>query len=119
MNKKLETALLIASLEKAGRKTKAPIWSDLAERLKAPHRHNINVNLREINVLARQFKGKTLLVPGKVLGKGTLEEKVDVVAVSASEGAAREIGKKGKFTLLEKFVENVEKVKVSEIALVK
>jgi large subunit ribosomal protein L18e len=89
MAKKLETVKLVASLEKAARKTKKAIWSDLAEKLMERRRAKKQINLDKLSVLAKQFKGKTLVVPGKVLAKGELTEKVTIVAVSASESAKK------------------------------
>jgi large subunit ribosomal protein L18e len=117
MAKKLETVKLIASLEKASRKTKKAIWADLAERLGARSRSKKEVNLDEIETLAKKFKGKTLIVPGKVLARGTLTEKVNVVAVAASSEAKAKIDAKGKFTKLSDFAENAEKVKVNELII--
>jgi len=118
MAKKLETVKLIASLEKVARKTKKAIWADLAERMAKRSRTKKEVNLDEINKLAKQFKGKTLIVPGKVLARGILEEKVTVVAVNASSEAKAKIEEKGKFVYLIDFAENAEKVKTNELVII-
>jgi len=115
MAKRLELELLIASLEKTTRKTKKPIWADLAERLGKPSRHNVVINLYELDKLAKQFAGKTLIVPGKVLATGELSEKAKIVAVEASEKAIAT----GKVVLLKDFIEGAEKVKVSDLVIVK
>ncbi len=117
MTKKLETQKLIAMLEKTSRKTKKKIWKDLAERIEKPRRNTANVNVEKLDVLAKKFKGKTLVVPGKVLSKGELNEKVKVIAINASEKAIEKINAKGEFILLKDFVS--EKVKVSELIIVK
>ena len=117
MAKKLETRKLITKLEMTSRKTKKNIWKDLANRLESPTRNNTVVNVAKIDKLAKQFKGKTLVIPGKLLSLGNLEEKVTVVAVSASTKAIEKIMAKGKFILLKDFVD--EKVKVNELVVVK
>ncbi|MFA5357763.1 MAG: 50S ribosomal protein L18e [archaeon] len=108
MPKKLETKLLVAELEKKSRKDGKKLWNDLAERLGKPRRGKITVNVGKIDSIAKKSKGKTIIVPGKVLGKGELEEKVTVVAVEASEEAVKKINAKGEFILLKDFVEKGE-----------
>ncbi|MFA5930957.1 MAG: 50S ribosomal protein L18e [archaeon] len=119
MAKKLETIKLIASLEKAGRTTKKAMWKDLAERLGAPTRNNIAVNVSKLNYLAKQNKGKTLLVVGKVLSDGDLEEKVTVVAIAASETAKQKINANGKYIPLAEFAKDFAKVDLKKVVLIK
>jgi len=119
MAKKLETIKLIASLEKAARQTKKPIWSDLVERLNARSRASISVNVEKIDSMAKANKGKVLLVPGKVLSQGELNEKVIVVAVSASENAKAKINAVGEFIPLIKYAQGAEKVDTKKIIIVK
>ncbi|MBT4870603.1 MAG: 50S ribosomal protein L18e [Candidatus Diapherotrites archaeon] len=117
MTKKLETQRLIASLEKTSRKTKKSIWKDLAKRIGKPTRNTADVNVEKLELLAKKFAGKTLVVPGKVLSKGELTTKTKIVAISASEAAVEKINQNGEFILLRDFVD--EKVKVSELMIVK
>jgi len=119
MAKTLETIKLVASLEKLGRKTKVPIWGDLAYRIDRPSRQNVVVNLVELNKWAKKFKGKTLVVPGKILAKGELTEKVKIVAVKASAKAIELASKHGEIILMKDFVANAEKVKVSDLVIIK
>ncbi len=118
MAKKLETIKLVASLEKAARKTKKAIWSNLAERLMSRRRAKKQVNLEKLNILAKQFKGKTLVVPGKVLAKGELTEKVTIVAFSASAEAKAKIAKVGKYVPLIELADNAAKTKTNELVIV-
>ena len=77
------------TLRAAFKKSKAPIWRALEEELAGPRS-----NRREINVgrLAEVSKaGETLVIPGKILGTGSLGHKLTVCAYSISEGAARKI----------------------------
>jgi len=119
MAKKLETIKLVASLNKAAKSTKKNMWADLTEKLNSPTRNKIIVGLDKLDKMAKKNKGKILLVPGKVLVKGELTEKVKVVAINASEEAKAKINAKGEFILLKDFAKNTEKVKVSEVVIVK
>ncbi len=85
----------IALLEKAGRKGNNAIWLDLASRLSKPRRQRPSVNLWKIEKLAKIFPGKSLVVPGKVLGNGQISEKASVIAFEFSTGAKEKIKKAG------------------------
>ena len=85
----------MALLEKTGRKSKSALWMDLAARLAKPRRQRASANLWKIDKLARIFKGKTLIVPGKVLGNGIISEKANVVAFEFSDSAEEKIKKAG------------------------
>ena len=86
---------VIALLEKTGRKSKNAIWLDLATRLNKPRRQRPSANLWKIEKLAKIFKGKNLVVPGKVLGQGQIGEKANVIAFEFSETAKEKIKKAG------------------------
>jgi large subunit ribosomal protein L18e len=80
---------LIVDLDKSSKKEKAPIWKRVASELSAPKQ-----NMREVNVtkLAKNTaKGDTVIVPGKVLGTGTIAHAISVVAYSWSDSAAAKI----------------------------
>ncbi len=117
MVKKTETRKLIAMLEKKSRKNRKKIWKSIAETLEKPSRNEVKVNIEKLNKLSKKDKGKIFLVPGKVLSKGILEEKITIVGVNASQRAIQKIEKKGKFVYLKDFIE--EKVSVKEIKMVK
>ncbi len=118
MMKKLETVKLVASLEKAGRTTKKAVWTDLAERMCKKRRINTTVNVDELELMAKKFKGKTLVVPGKVLARGELTEKVTVSAASISAEAKAKIEVKGKFIPLIELAKSAEKIKTNELIIV-
>ena len=83
----------IWSLRNAFKKSKAPIWRALQEELLGPR-----ANRREINIgrLAEITKAdEVVIVPGKVLGTGSLGHKVTVCAFSISQSAARKITESG------------------------
>jgi len=93
--RKLETSKTIAGLEKRYRKTRKPIWLDIAERLKKSRRKRASVNLWRLERLAQRFSGKTLVVPGKVLGTGEIKEKATIIALEYSLSAKKKIGETG------------------------
>ena len=119
MAKKLETVKLVASLEKATRKTGKAVWNDLAERLLAPTRNRAVINVDRLDSLAKQFAGKTLVVPGKVLSQGEFNSKATIVAVSASALAKQKINAKGEFVRLIDFAKKADKIDVKKIVIVK
>lgn len=83
----------IWSLRNAFKRRKAPIWRALQGELAGPR-----ANWREINVrrLAEITKAdEVVVVPGKVLGTGSLTHKLTVCAFSISETAARKIKESG------------------------
>ena len=108
--RKNETKKIVAELEKAGRKTKQKIWIAIAVALKKPRRNRPSINLWKLEKLAKKFKGNTLVVPGKVLGYGSLEEKTSVAALEFSEKAKKEIESKGKAMSLNELLKSNEKV---------
>ena len=83
----------IWTLRNAFKKNKAPIWRALEEELAAPR-----ANRREINVrrLAEITKGdEVIVVPGKILGTGSLDHRLTVCAFSISETAAKKVMESG------------------------
>jgi large subunit ribosomal protein L18e len=72
---------LIENLAKTGK----PIWKKVASELSKPRRKRVEVNLSKIEVYAEG--DSTILVPGKVLGAGSVSKKMTVAAFSFSEKA--------------------------------
>ncbi|VVB76399.1 50S ribosomal protein L18e [uncultured archaeon] len=118
MAKKLETVKLVASMEKAARKTKKPLWGTLAEIIEHPSRHQIAVNLTKLNKIAAASKGKILVVPGKILSTGEFTEKATIVAVAASAVAKQKMKGKAEFTTLAEFAKKFDKVDASKVIIV-
>ncbi|ABL77689.1 50S ribosomal protein L18e [Thermofilum pendens] len=70
--------LLIHKLRKYSRLYKAPVWRDVAEYLERPRRKRVEVNLSRID---RHIKeGDVVVVPGKVLGGGSITKSNVVIA---------------------------------------
>jgi len=80
-----ELITLISILKKKSREEKANIWLDVAEGLVKPKRKRVEVNLSRLNRYAQ--KGETVVVPGKVLGSGTIRHPFTVAAFAFSEKA--------------------------------
>ncbi|HIQ03094.1 MAG TPA: 50S ribosomal protein L18e [Desulfurococcales archaeon] len=83
----------IRLLRKIARENKAPIWKDIAERLERPRRQRIVVNISKINRYTKE--GDVVVVPGKVLGMGSLNHPVTVAAIAFSSSAIEKIVKAG------------------------
>jgi large subunit ribosomal protein L18e len=77
------------TLRLAFKKTKAPIWRALEEELSGPRANRREINVGTLGEITKT--GEVLVVPGKVLGAGTLGHKLTVCAYSVSEGAAKKI----------------------------
>jgi len=80
---------LADDLRKAGKQNNAPVWVRVAELLEKPTRQRPAVNISKIDRYARE--GEMVVVPGKVLGAGSLEKKVVVAAYAFSETALKKI----------------------------
>ncbi len=118
IRKKKSTAELLRELRKTGNATKENLWKKLADRLSKPSRKEKNVNIEKIALMAGKNKGKILVVPGKVLGKGDITEAVTVAAFSFSETALAKIAAaKGKTMTLNELIESKTKSKETIIVL--
>lgn len=114
---KERTRKLVALLEKAGRRGKSAIWIEIAARVSKPRRQRTALNLWKLEKLAGLFEGKTIVVPGKVLGFGSISRKAAVAALEFSTQAREKIVKAGgKAMLLEEAVEKGVKPKEMVIA---
>ena len=80
---------LIRELKKLSNKEKAKIWKATAKNLERPTRKMREVNVWKINKFTKD--NDTIIVPGKVLGYGELDHKVNVAAYQFSEGAKAKI----------------------------
>ncbi|HMK54536.1 MAG TPA: 50S ribosomal protein L18e [Methanobacteriaceae archaeon] len=80
---------LVKILKEKSYQEKAAVWKKLAQRLEKPTRQSAEVNISRINRYSTP--DETVLVPGKVLGSGSLDHKVRVVALDFSQSAADKI----------------------------
>jgi large subunit ribosomal protein L18e len=83
----------IWSLRNAFKRSKAPIWWALQEELAGPRANRREINVRRLAEITKA--DEVVVVPGKVLGTGSLGHKVTVCAFSISETAARKITESG------------------------
>ncbi len=95
---------LIADLKSAARNSGGDVWGDVAERLEKPRRTHAEVNLGRIERYARE--DETIVVPGKVLGSGSLRKEVTVAAVDFSGTAETKIEQAGETVRLEQALED-------------
>ncbi len=80
---------LIKSLKENSYKKEAPIWKDVSRRLERSTRRQAEVNLSQLNRYTSA--DELVLVPGKILGSGTLDHKIKVAALSYSSLAKEKI----------------------------
>ena len=113
---KQSTNLLITALYRKAAKEKQGLWKAVAEKLEKPRRQRIEVNVSKLDFFSKKFAGKTFIVPGKVLGNEKIENKINAIALSYSEGAKKAITeKKGTAELLKNSLGR--KFKPSEIII--
>ncbi|KYH42698.1 MAG: 50S ribosomal protein L18 [Candidatus Bathyarchaeota archaeon B63] len=100
-----ELLSLIRFLRKKARENKAAVWRSVAEILSKPNRRRIAVNISRIS----RYTGENdeVVVPGKVLGAGTIKHPVTVAAFAFSEQARAKIEKaKGKCLTIHELAES-------------
>lgn len=94
----------ILSFRNAYKKSKAPIWKVLGERMERRGSRMIEVNIDRIARYTQS--GSVVVVPGKVLGSGKIDHKVILCAFSLSDTAAKKIvGAGGSIIGIKQFVE--------------
>jgi large subunit ribosomal protein L18e len=80
-----ERVMLIRFLKKQSREKQAPIWLDVADNLAKPKSQRAAVNLSRIN--RHTQRRDIIIVPGKILGTGTLNHSLTVAAFDLSDKA--------------------------------
>ncbi len=81
------------TLRAAIKKSKAPIWRALKEEIEGPRANRREINITRLAQITRA--DEVVVVPGKVLGTGSLGHKLTVCPFSISEGAAKKIIESG------------------------
>jgi len=79
----------IRELIKASNKHKAKIWKYIAELLMKPSRKRVAVNISKIRRYTKP--GDIVVVPGRVLGAGSISHSVTVAALAFSNSAIEKI----------------------------
>ncbi len=85
--------VIVASLKEKSYTEDSAIWKDIAKRLERPTRRTAEVNISDINRYTSP--DEMILIPGKVLGSGNLDHKVNVAALSFSKSAEEKIATAG------------------------
>jgi len=80
---------LIRELESVAKENGSGIWSAVADELSRVRRSRREVNVRSLD--RHTGEGDVVVVPGKVLGDGSLRHRVDVAAFRFTEGAENKI----------------------------
>jgi len=84
---------LLIALKRQSRNPGGRVWRDLYERLQAPRRRRIAVNIAD---LQRHYeRGRIMVVPGKVLSEGVVRDKLKVAAYAFSAKAKAKIEAQG------------------------
>ncbi len=84
---------LIGTLKEKSYQEDVAIWKDVAKRLERSNRRKAEVNIAQIN--RHSSPDETVLIPGKILGSGELNHKVNVVALNFSKKAEEKIAAAG------------------------
>lgn len=80
---------LIQAMKTLAIEKKSKFWKQIATELEKPSRRQREVNIFKLEKVAKD--GETIIVPGKVLGSGTLSKKVVVAALNFSTSAREKI----------------------------
>lgn len=106
---------LIMEMKKKSIESTTDFWKKIASNLEKPTRQRIVVNLSRINKFSND--NETVLVPGKVLGDGILNKKVNIAAFSFSQSAKDKIlESKSQMISLEELMK--KNIKTSEIKII-
>ena len=88
-----ELVKTIDELKNASRENNAPIWKSIARKLEGSSRNWPVVNISRIEYNAS--KNGKVVIPGKIMGSGTLSKKVTVSAYSFTKSAIEKIENAG------------------------
>tara|TARA_B100000900_G_scaffold391798_1_gene386738 strand:- start:245 stop:616 length:372 start_codon:yes stop_codon:yes gene_type:complete len=88
-----ELVKTIDELKRASRENDAPIWKSIAKKLEGPNRNWPVVNVSKLEYNAS--KNGKVVIPGKLMGSGTLSKKVTVSAYSFTKSAVEKIESAG------------------------
>jgi large subunit ribosomal protein L18e len=92
-----ELKRLIQKLYEKSYTENVDLWRDIAKRLEKPLKNRPEVNIGKID--RNLSESETALIPGKVLGYGTVEKKIKVAALSFSKSSIEKVRKAGGQTL--------------------
>ena len=102
------TRALINALKKISTKQDARIWRRVAELLSRPTRQRAAVNVSKIARYTQD--GDVVVIPGKVLGSGSISHKVTVAALNSSASARSVIvGAGGSLISIDELLDKIPK----------
>jgi large subunit ribosomal protein L18e len=84
---------LIRHIKKAATQNDSRLWTKVAKQMSKSNRKQVVVNLSRINRISSS--GEILLIPGKVLGGGSIDHTLEIAAESFSEKAQMKIENAG------------------------
>ena len=84
---------LLKKLKHQSRTPGGRVWRRLYDELQTPRRNRVTVNIGDLQ--RHHARGQILVVPGKVLSEGIIEDKLQVAAYSFSSQAREKIQAKG------------------------
>ena len=84
---------LIKELKEVAKKENSGLWDSVAQALFKSRKNRSEVNIYKIDRYTSD--GDIVIVPGKVLGSGSLGHKVEIAAVRFTEGAVKKIQESG------------------------
>jgi len=106
---------IIENLKKTAKEKEIKLFKRIAQDLEKPARKRRIVNLSRINRFSKE--NEIIIVPGKVLGAGTLNHKLTIIAYSFSSGALEKINKaKAKAMIIEDIIK--EDIKGKRIRII-
>jgi large subunit ribosomal protein L18e len=82
---------LVLNLKKNSHSREAKIWKRVASDLEKPSRQRRVVNLSRLNRFTKE--NETVVVPGKVLGAGSISHSIVIAALAFSGNARQQIEK--------------------------
>ena len=84
---------MVKTLRGASKKNNAPIWERLADLALKPTRAKRTINLGQLDKFVSD--NDVIIVPGKVLGTGSLSHKITLCSFSISTTGAKKITESG------------------------
>jgi len=98
-----ELIQLISLLKRESREEQAGVWLDIAEYLSKSRSQRVAVNLSKINRCTK--RADMVVIPGKVLGSGSINHAVTVASFGASEKAkAKLVAAKAKYVSIPELI---------------
>lgn len=89
----IEKKDIIDKLYKTFKSNNKPIYKKIAQELSRARKRNVSVNLSKLQKLKTLKQDSIAVVPGKVLGTGSLEKDLVVYAYSFSKAAKEKLNK--------------------------